>query len=98
MAMSQHDGKGRRYWPIILLLLLLALVPFLLTRIQSDHNYSPVLSSAENRASAIFDRAQSQGEPRLYAFLHNMPKGGDPATPSSDRRGLRGELHSRGGG
>ncbi len=78
MAMSQQDSsKTRKYWPIIVLLFVFAVVPFLLTRIQNDHNYSPVLSAAENRASGIFDRAQNQGEPRLYAFLHNMPKGGD---------------------
>lgn len=70
-------SKAIRFWPIVLLIVLFALVPFLLSRIHGDTNYSPVLSAAENRASAIFDRAQGQGEPRLYAFLHNMPKGGD---------------------
>jgi adenosine deaminase len=78
MTNSQREGsKVRKFWPIIVLLFLFALVPFLLSRIHSDTHYSPVLSAAESRASGIFDRAQGQGEPRLYAFLHNMPKGGD---------------------
>lgn len=78
MTNSQREGsKVRKFWPIIVLLFLFVAVPFLLSRIQSDTNYSPVLSASENRASAIFDRAQGLGEPRLYAFLHNMPKGGD---------------------
>jgi adenosine deaminase len=52
-------------------------VPFLLSRIPGRSEYAPVLSSGENRASTIFDHAQGLGEPRLYAFLRNMPKGGD---------------------
>ena len=61
----------------ICFLLGLALVPICLSHIPPRDSYAPALSTAESRTARAFDLASSLGEPRLYAFLRNMPKGAD---------------------
>jgi adenosine deaminase len=67
----------KKLWPALILILLLAIVPIILSHSTTDPSYSVTLTTAETRATRAFEHAKSLGEPRLYAFLRNMPKGAD---------------------
>jgi adenosine deaminase len=70
-------STARKAWLAVIFFLVLGLIPLLLAHIPPRESYSPALTSGEARASRAFDLAQSLGEPRLTAFLRNMPKGAD---------------------
>jgi adenosine deaminase len=78
MTTPQAEGStAKKLWPPIVLLFLFAVVPVLLSRIPGDSSYTPIPTAAEDRAMHAFDVAKGLGEPRLYAFLRDMPKGAD---------------------
>ena len=61
-----HGSAVTRFWPALLLFIF---VPALRSQ--------PANSAAEGRATRALEVAKSYGEPGVYAFLRNMPKGGD---------------------
>ena len=61
----------------LLLVLLFATVPLILGHLNAGPDYSFTQSAGEGRAERAFGIARGLGEPRLYAFLRNMPKGAD---------------------
>ena len=75
--MVQGEGITRRRWPMVILILLLALAAFFLWRSSSDTDIASATSEARGRTADALGRAEVLGEPGLYAFLRNMPKGGD---------------------
>jgi adenosine deaminase len=77
MTMSNENrNTPKKFLLAIILILLLAIVPFALWRLPSDPHKN-VPKAAENRTQLAFDTAKGLGEPGLYTFLRNMPKGGD---------------------
>ena len=78
MTTSQARGsKVSKFWPAIVLIFLLIVVLIVLIHRKSNDNTLPGSTANEERAHAAFDVAKRLGEPGLYAFLRNMPKGGD---------------------
>jgi adenosine deaminase len=79
MTISQGELRtnANKVWSAIVLLLLFALTPFGLSGIRSKDTNNLAPTVAEARATHAFELAKGLGEPRLYAFLRNMPKGGD---------------------
>jgi adenosine deaminase len=67
-----------KIWPALILLLLFIIVPIALTHAgNGDPNFAVPQTTAEARTTRAFELARGLGDARLYAFLHNMPKGGD---------------------
>jgi len=76
MTTAQGDGSAPRgHWPEIVLVLLFAAVVVLVSSGPGSDTVTP--TSGERRATQTFADAQALGEPKLYAFLRDMPKGGD---------------------
>ncbi len=76
-ASHEHPNPPIRLWPALVLLALLAIVPIALSHAPGSTAYSFPTNANEIRAARAFDIAHNLGHARLYAFLHNMPKGGD---------------------
>jgi adenosine deaminase len=78
MTMSQGEGSTiKKFWPAIVLILLFAVVPIVLSRLPTNYASVPGSTAGEERGDRAFDVAKGLGEPGVYAFLRNMPKGGD---------------------
>jgi adenosine deaminase len=75
MTAAQEKGTSiGSYWPEIVLILLFVVVVVLVSGLVDN---SAAASNGERRAAQAFDDAEALGEPGLYAFLRDMPKGGD---------------------
>lgn len=78
MTMSQGEGSTvRKFWPVIVLIFLFAVVPIVLSHLPTNSYITPAFTVGEDHAIRAFDIAKGFGEPGLYAFLRKMPKGGD---------------------
>jgi adenosine deaminase len=79
MKMSKGESrvKVNKVWPAIVLPLLFAITQAGLSGIRSQDIDTPAPTAAEGRAVHSFELAKELGEPGLYAFLRNMPKGAD---------------------
>ena len=76
MTTAQREGNtAQRYWPEIVLVLLFAAVVVLVSSGPGSDTVAP--TNGERRATQAFAEAEALGEPGLYAFLRDMPKGGD---------------------
>ena len=77
MTPPYQPSTFRKLLPAYLLVAMLVVVPLALWMIPANQNDPLTLTSSEARATRVFDNAVHMDEPRLYAFLRNMPKGGD---------------------
>jgi adenosine deaminase len=76
MTMAQGEGRSAKdFWPELVLALLFVVVVALVSGMPDSGVVTH--TNSERRAAQAFDNAEALGEPALYAFLRDMPKGGD---------------------
>ena len=70
-------SKPVKFLAALALIILFGAGPLILAHLNAGPDYSFSRSAGEARAERAFGIARGLGEPRLYAFLRNMPKGAD---------------------